>query len=307
MLEKGLVKMNKSDNLGNRLKTYEALTTSTMLMPSLPVYARIDGRAFHTFCRGLNKPFCLEFVETMQEVTKFLVEKTNARLGYVQSDEISLGWEFTKDAPFNGRLFKLQSVLASMATSKFVSYILDTYQDLYDDDNSDRIILNFPAYRLEQFGIMADKVRKYFPSFDCRVFQLPNEEELANCFLWRENDAYRNSVSMLAQAHFSHKDLQGKSSSEMQEMYYQKTGKNYNDLPKNLKRGSYYQRKLFEEELDEKTLAKIPEGKKPANNKVLRHRIVELDLPIMKKVKNKTGVYFYNEEPEFNKDNENEG
>ena len=93
----------------------------------------------------------------------------------------------------------------------------------------------------------------------------------------------------------------------MQEMYYQKTGKNYNDLPKNLKRGSYYQRKLFEEELDEKTLAKIPEGKKPANNKVLRHRIVELDLPIMKKVKNKTGVYFYNEEPEFNKDNEDEG
>ena len=62
--------MENKDSLGNRLKTYEALTTSTMLMPSLPVYARIDGRAFHTFCKGLNKPFCLEFVETMQEVTK---------------------------------------------------------------------------------------------------------------------------------------------------------------------------------------------------------------------------------------------
>ena len=56
-----------NDNLGDRMKTYETLTTSTMLMPSLPVYARIDGRAFHTFCKGLNKPFCLEFVETMQE------------------------------------------------------------------------------------------------------------------------------------------------------------------------------------------------------------------------------------------------
>lgn len=289
--------MENKDSLGNRLKTYEALTTSTMLMPSLPVYARIDGRAFHTFCRGLNKPFCLEFVETMQEVTKFLVEKTNARLGYVQSDEISLGWEFTEDAPFNGRLFKLQSVLASMATSKFVSYILDTYQDLYDDDNSDRIILNFSAYRLEQFGIMADKIRKYFPSFDCRVFQLPNEEELANCFLWRENDAYRNSVSMLAQAYFSHKELQGKSSAEMQEMYYQKTGKNYNDLESHLKRGTYFQRKLFEEELNEETLAKIPEGKRPADNKVIRSKVVELDLPIMRKVENKVGAYFYNEEP----------
>lgn len=107
------------DELGTRIKEFEAITTSTKLMPQLPLYARIDGRAFHTFCRGLKKPFCMELVETMQEVTKFLVEETNAQLGYVQSDEISLCWLDPSKAPFDGKLFKLQSVLASLATSKF--------------------------------------------------------------------------------------------------------------------------------------------------------------------------------------------
>ena len=273
---------NKKDNLGDRMKRYEALTTSVMLMENLPVYARIDGRAFHTFCRGLDKPFDLEFVDIMQYTCKRLVSKTNAILGYVQSDEISLAWLDPSKAPFDGRLFKLQSVLAAMATSIFTQTIYSGVE--YERPKAKYIKL-------------AEKCQKQDACFDCRVFQLPNEEELANCFLWRENDAYRNSVSMLAQAYFSHKELQGKSSAEMQEMYYQKTGKNYNDLESHLKRGTYFQRKFFEEELDEETLAKIPEGKRPADNKVIRSKVVELDLPIMRKVENKVGVYFYNEEP----------
>lgn len=273
---------NKKDNLGDRMKRYEALTTSIMLMENLPVYARIDGRAFHTFCRGLDKPFDLEFVDIMQYTCKRLVSKTNAILGYVQSDEISLAWLDPSKAPFDGRLFKLQSVLAAMATSIFTQTIYSGVE--YESPRAKYIKL-------------AERCQKQDACFDCRVFQLPNEEELANCFLWRENDAYRNSVSMLAQAYFSHKELQGKSSAEMQEMYYQKTGKNYNDLESHLKRGTYFQRKLFEEELDEETLAKIPEGKRPADNKVIRSKIVELDLPIMRKVENKVGAYFYNEEP----------
>lgn len=273
---------NKKDNLGDRMKRYEALTTSVMLMENLPVYARIDGRAFHTFCRGLDKPFDLEFVNVMQYTCKRLVSKTNAILGYVQSDEISLAWLDPSKAPFDGRLFKLQSVLAAMATSIFTQTIYSGVE--YEKSKAKYIKL-------------AERCQKQDACFDCRVFQLPNEEELANCFLWRENDAYRNSVSMLAQAYFSHKELQGKSSAEMQEMYYQKTGKNYNDLESHLKRGTYFQRKLFEEELNEETLAKIPEGKRPADNKVIRSKVVELDLPIMRKVENKVGAYFYNEKP----------
>lgn len=273
---------NKKDNLGDRMKRYEALTTSIMLMENLPVYARIDGRAFHTFCRGLDKPFDLEFVDIMQYTCKRLVSKTNAVLGYVQSDEISLAWLDPSKAPFDGRLFKLQSVLAAMATSIFTQTIYSGVE--YERSKAKYIKL-------------AERCQKQDACFDCRVFQLPNEEELANCFLWRENDAYRNSVSMLAQAYFSHKELQGKSSAEMQEMYYQKTGKNYNDLESHLKRGTYFQRKLFVEELDEETLEKIPEGKRPADNKVIRSKVVELDLPIMRKVENKVGAYFYNEKP----------
>lgn len=276
---------NKKDNLGDRMKRYEALTTSTLLMENLPVYARIDGRCFHTFCRGLDKPFDLEFVEVMQYVCERLVRNTNAILGYVQSDEVSLAWLDPSKAPFDGRLFKLQSILPAMATSIFTQMIYSS-SDCHPE-----------IEKRDKYTDLITRCQKQDACFDCRVFQLPNEEELANCFLWRENDAYRNSVSMLAQAYFKHKELHGKSSEEMQEMYFQKTGKNYNDLPDYLKRGTYYHRVMVKKKLDEKTLAKIPENKRPENNEVIRSEIQEFHLPIMRKVENKVGVYFYNEKP----------
>ena len=248
------------------------LTTSTMLMPRLPVYARLDGRAFHTFCRGLDKPFDMEFVGVMREVCKSLVKQTNAKLGYVQSDEISLAWEDPSKAPFDGRLFKLTSVLASMATTSFVLNCV-----------------NFPKLK--------DKVEKLLPNFDCRVFQLPNMTELANAFVWRENDAARNAVSMVAQANFSHKELQGKSTSEMNEMLFTEKGINFNDIKPYLKRGSYFQRVNVMKVLDDETLSKIPVEKIPENNMVMRTEVRELQLPIMKKVENKVETYFYNAEP----------
>lgn len=264
--------MNEKDSLGTRLKTYESLTTSTMLMPRLPVYARLDGRAFHTFCRGLDKPFDMEFVGVMREVCKSLVKQTNAKLGYVQSDEISLAWEDPSKAPFDGRLFKLTSVLASMATTSFILNCM-----------------NFPKLK--------DKVEKLLPNFDCRVFQLPNMTELANAFVWRENDAARNAVSMVAQANFSHKELQGKSTSEMNEMLFTEKGINFNDIKPYLKRGSYFQRVNVMKVLDDETLSKIPVEKRPENNMVMRTEVRELQLPIMKKVENKVEIYFYNAEP----------
>lgn len=266
--------MNPLDNLGNRMKRYEEQTTGINLIPNLPVYARIDGRAFHTFCRGLDKPFDMEMVKIMQEVCKRLVEKTNAILGYVQSDEISLGWlDYTK-APFDGRLFKLESVLASMATTFFINAIYT---------------MDMLTSKKELF---IKKCNTLIPSFDCRVFQLPSIEELANAFIWRENDAFKNSVSAVAQANFSHRELQGKNSSEMQEMFFQKTGKNFNDFPDFLKRGTYFKRVLIAKTLDEETLAKIPENKRPKNNEVVRSVIQEMTFPIMKSCPNKVETYF---------------
>lgn len=264
------------DNLGTRLKTYEAQTTSTMLMPNLPVYARLDGRAFHNFCKYMYKPFDFTFIAVMQNVCKYLVDKTNAKLGYVQSDEISLCWEDPSKAPFDGRLFKLESVLASMATSAF------TLECLYGKASNEEL---------------RERVRKLMPNFDCRVFQLPSLSELANCFIWRENDATRNAISMVAQANFSHSELQGKSSAEMQEMYFQKTGRNFNNFPSSCKRGTYFQRVNIKKKLDDETLAKIAPNKRPEDGMVIRTEVRQLELPIMKRVENKVGVYFYGETP----------
>ena len=291
------------DELGLRIKeNYEARTTDRKLMPGLPIYARIDGRAFHTFCRGLNKPFCMELVETMQEVTKFLIEETHAQLGYVQSDEISLCWLDVDKAPFDGKLFKLESVLASLTTSKFVNYVYEKYFEAYFNLKA---IEKQPDPHCESYGYQFDckawfplynKVKKLNPSFDCRVFQLPNEIELANTFIWREIDAVRNSVSMLAQANFSHKELQGKDKKAMITMLEEK-GIRWNELDSDLKQGAYFRRINIEKYLEDDIWNKIPEDKKPESRYCIRSVIEKYTLPIMKNVKNKVGVYFYGEEP----------
>ena len=292
------------DELGTRIKQYEAQTTHRYLMPGLPVYARIDGRAFHTFCRGLKKPFCYELVETMQEVTKFLVEETHAQLGYVQSDEISLCWLDMDKAPFDGKLHKLESVLASLATSKFVNYIYEKYFEAYFNYKS---MEGKQDPHCEHWGYQMDceawyplynKVKKLNPSFDCRVFQLPNEMELANTFIWREIDAVRNSVSMLAQANFSHKELQGKDRKVMLTMLEEK-GIRWNELRDDLKRGAYFKRVLVDKELDDETWNKIPVDKRPECRTVTRSEIQRYEIPEMKTVQNKVGVYFYGEQPIF--------
>lgn len=287
------------DELGIRIKQYEAQTTKTTLMPGLPVYARIDGRAFHTFCRGLKKPFCYELVGTMQEVTKFLVEETHAQLGYVQSDEISLCWLDIDKAPFDGKLFKLQSVLASLATSKFVNYTTEKYiitDDFVNGDMDSLLVTSRLQDEYNSWKLLYEKCQKIIPSFDCRVFQLPNEIELANTFVWREIDAVRNSVSMLAQANFSHKELQGKDRKAMLTMLEEK-GIRWNELRDDLKRGAYFKRVLVKKELDDETWNKIPDDKKPDSRMVTRSEIQRYDIPEMKNVTNKVGVYFYEEKP----------
>ena len=282
------------DELGTRIKELEAITTKTKLMPQLPLYARIDGRSFHTFCRGLKKPFCYELVETMQEVTKFLVAETHAQLGYVQSDEISLCWLDPSKAPFDGKLFKLQSVLASLATSKFVNYIYQKYSEIFSSEITD-------DENIKSWTLLCEKVQKLIPSFDCRVFQLPNEVELANTFVWREIDAVRNSVSMLAQANFSHKELQGKDRKAMLTMLEEK-GIRWNELEDDLKRGAYFKRKLVQRKIDPITWAKIPDKVKPDTRTVTRSEVSQYFIPEMKNVENRVGVYFYNEQPIFKKE-----
>lgn len=267
------------EELGTRMKSYEQQITSQRLIPMLPVYARIDGRAFHTFCKGLQKPFCMELVETMQEVCKHLVFETKAQLGYVQSDEISLCWLSPEKAPFDGKIYKLQSVLPSIATSKFITYIFE-----------------------KQYNELKQRCQRIIPSFDCRICQLPNEIELADMFVWRELDAVRNSVQMLAQSQFSHNSLQGLNSKQLQDKLLTEKDINWNELQDELKRGTYYNRINIERELPDEIWNKIPEDKKPETRKVIRTIIEKYELPIIKNVLNKSGVYFYNETPQMKQD-----
>ena len=103
------------DNFGNRMKAYEGMETERVLMPYLPIYARLDGKCFSNFTRHMKRPYDELMTNIMVDVTKFLVEETNAVIGYTQSDEISLAWYYPdpESQPlFGGRIQKINSVLA---------------------------------------------------------------------------------------------------------------------------------------------------------------------------------------------------
>lgn len=216
----------KNDDLGIRMKKYEYVTR-THLTPRTPVIIRIDGKAFHTFTRGLQKPFDDVLMTTMQNAMRYLCENIQGCvIGYTQSDEISLALvdykKLTSNGWFDYNIQKCASVAASMATMIFNK----TFPHIVD-------------YIVEEDGtINYKKCMESGALFDARCFNLP-KEEVCNYFLWRQNDAIRNSVSMLAQANFSHKELQGKSSREMKEMLVNQKGISWDDLyPHDKKHGS---------------------------------------------------------------------
>ena len=263
------------DSLGDRQKEYEKVETSRLLIPRLPIVVRIDGRAFHSFARGLTRPFDERLTQLMIETTKFLVHETNARIGYTQSDEISLilfGEGLDSETFFNRRTFKLTSMLASMATGYF---------------NSIK-----PHFLPEK----ADKLA----FFDCLVWNVSSKEEAVNYLIWREWDATKNSVSMAAQSKFSHKKLQNKNAGQMQEMLFQEFGINWNDYPAFFKRGTYVQRKIVTKKLSIEEIDKLPAkhaARKDPNLEVLRGVVEVIEVPRLASVKNRVEMVFDGENP----------
>jgi tRNA(His) 5'-end guanylyltransferase len=208
----------KNLTLGDRMKQYYENVTKTKLPRRTNTIIRIDGKAFHTYTRGLDKPFDMNLTMDMLETTKYLCENIQGcKMGYTQSDEISL-WltdydTLTTSAWFDGSVQKIVSIASSMATAKFNEL---------------------------RPGKLA--------MFDARVFTINEIEEVVNYFVFRQQDATRNSVSMAAQANFSHKDLQGKSGSDMQDMLMSK-GINWNDYPVYSKRGGTVVKREFAEDI----------------------------------------------------------
>ena len=260
-------RLKETDDFGNRMKAYEAVETARKLNPHLPIYARIDGRAFSSFTRGMVRPFDTRMTAAMIETTKYLVHASHARIGYTQSDEISLVW--LADAPesdifFSGKVQKMCSVLASMAAAKFSTVIPEEFAD-----------------RL--------------PHFDTRVFQLPSKDEAANVFLWRAMDARKNAVSMVAQAIFSPKELHGKDQKAMLAMIAD-AGEDFDSIPVRFRRGSFVRRQVIERLLTDEELDRIPESHRPTGP-VMRSDYQAMEIPPFNEVKNRVDVIFDEAEP----------
>ena len=227
--------MSVNDELGIRMKTFYEEIPKTKLMRRTPVAIRIDGKAFHTFTRGFQKPFDEVLIKSMQETMKYLCENIqNCIFGFTQSDEITLilvdYQTLTTEAWFDYQVQKLCSISASMATMAFNKFF---YENVFQYNGMASMDMSNKKYPYKE--IYAKAIEKG-AMFDARCFNIP-KEEVTNLIYWRQLDASRNSVQMVGQAYFSQEELQDKSCSDIQDMLMTK-GVNWNDLPTYQKRGS---------------------------------------------------------------------
>jgi len=251
----GTIGKYKKDTLGTRIKENYENRTKQFLTRRVPTIIRLDGKAFHTYTKGLNKPFDDGLIADMQETTKFLCDNVQGcKLGYTQSDEITLVLtdydNLQTDAWFDYNVQKMTSVSASIATAKFNQLRLQRHfnksQKEVDVINKSNFF-DYDSVRVDNVG-----AQQKLAFFDSRVFQIGEKEEVVNSLIWRQQDAERNSIQMLAQSLYSQKQLHGKNTSVLQDMCWQK-GQNWNDLDSSKKRGSLILKQIY---VDDKKITK---------------------------------------------------
>ena len=233
---------NKKDYLGDRMKENYENRAKTYLIRRTPVIIRLDGKAFHTFTKHLQKPYDKVFHNAMNATMKYLCENIQGcKIGYTQSDEITLFLTdydtLTTEAWFGYNVQKMCSVAASMATLAFNKALkseLETYQLEWSFGFTPQSVRIQEEHK-QYVQNLADAVEKG-AMFDARCFTLP-KEEVINCFIWRQQDATRNAIQMLGQCNFTHKELQGKSCVDIQDMLMTQKGINFNNMPTEFKRG----------------------------------------------------------------------
>lgn len=266
------------DDLGNRMKEYES-RNRYFLQKRIPVIIRLDMRAGHTYTRGFGRPFDDIFIAAMQNTAKYLCENIqNVKLSYQQSDEITLILvdydKLNTECFFEYRVDKLCSIVASMATMAFNKAIEDATDLAFNKEFYELGLDRTPSedeedvYNDELEGL-EEKYDKYYSKvgkamFDARCYNLP-KEEVTNNLYWRQLDATRNSIQMVGQANFSHKDLHGKSCNQIQDMLMEQKNINWNDYPTYQKRGSCCIKENYETE-----------------NGMRTRWIVDKDIPIFK-------------------------
>ena len=203
-------------------------------------------RSGHSFTRGFKRPFDNIFIESMQETAKYLCENVQGTIiSYQQSDEISLLLidykNLNSQAFFDYEVQKVCSITASMATMKFNKVFGDKYVEWINNNIPENKLMN--ANNILEYQEELIYSTAYYKSiikgamFDSRCFNIPREE-VTNYFYWRQLDAIRNSIQMVGQANFSHKELQNKSCNDIQNMLFDQKNINWSELPVYQKRGS---------------------------------------------------------------------
>jgi tRNA(His) guanylyltransferase len=231
--------MKKLDALGDRMKGYESVFKQKLLRRSYTMM-RIDGKAFHTYTKGLNRPFDWDLVHDMDDTAKYLCENIQgAKCAFVQSDEITIAItdfdNINTSAWFDNSLQKMVSVSASMATSKFNNLrAIRRWEEVAWDNEKDCMT--------QVDSLLTNRLAE----FDSRVWQVPTRGEAINNFIWRQQDCVKNSISTVAQSKFSTKELHGKNGADKQEMLFQEHGINWNDFNPKLKRGRIIIKETYE-------------------------------------------------------------
>lgn len=216
-----------NDEFGRLIKEKELSYAGQTIKEDI-IAVRLDGKAFHTLTRHYPRPYCTAFSDIMVQTMNHLLQKTNAVLGYTQSDEISL--IYYKEAEyqqfeFNKRIQKLTSVYASMATAIF-NDLLRANKELYSISTGE------------------------YAYFDCRVWGLDSRSEAADILTWRQQDAVKNAVSMAAHSLFTNKELHKKKTGEMKDMLLKKFGIDFNQYPDFFKFGTYSSKEYHEVPID---------------------------------------------------------
>lgn len=209
--------MSREGALATRIKRYEA-ASDYILTPRSCLFVRVDGKSFHTYTRGCDRPFDRDIMDAMDyAMYRTATQMQGFKLAYTQSDECTFvltdfdthqtqGW-------FGYELNKVVSISASM----FTAYFNDSYLAARSEAGDDKP----PAL------------------FDSRAFIVPLDDA-PNVFVWRQQDWVRNSVQMLARAHFSHKELDGKRVPDMHEMLHGKGINWATDISDRERNGSFY-------------------------------------------------------------------
>lgn len=262
------------ETMGDWCKWLERNFSPDIMIPELPVIIRLDGNNFHNWTKGLDKPFDDRLTKLMVETTKFLVEETNAIIGYTQSDEITL-----------------------------ILYSDDKKRSIYHDGKKQKILSKLTAKCVNFFN---EKRRELIWNhnkvavFDCRIYQTPTLHDACVQLLWRENDAVKNSIQMLGHAYYSDTQLFKLNTSQIQDKLMDDYNVNWNKLPASLKSGTYVKRIVTNKAFTADELAALPpkhNAHKDPNLLMERSIVKEIEYPIFNTITNRVDVVFNDAEP----------